>query len=43
MTSSFPANVDGVGQPGFVARYGLYTPEQTAAAIMAQVPKNQPE
>ena len=32
MTSSFPANVDGVGQPGFVARYGLYTPEQTAAA-----------
>jgi glutamine synthetase len=32
VTSSFPANVDGVGQPGFVARYGLYTPEQTAAA-----------
>ncbi len=32
MTSSFPANVDGVGQPGFVARYGLYTPEQAAAA-----------
>jgi glutamine synthetase len=32
VTSSFPANVDGVGQPGFVARYGLYTPEQAAAA-----------
>jgi glutamine synthetase len=32
VTSSFPANVDGVGQPGFVARYGLHTPEQTAAA-----------
>ncbi len=32
MTSSFPANVDGVGQPGFVARYGLYTAEQAAAA-----------
>ncbi|MGN6681113.1 MAG: hypothetical protein ACTHKL_25395, partial [Streptosporangiaceae bacterium] len=32
MTSSFPANVDGVGQPGFVARYGLHTPEQAAAA-----------
>ncbi len=32
MTSSIPANVDGVGQPGFVARYGLYTEEQTAAA-----------
>jgi glutamine synthetase len=32
VTSSFPANVDGVGQPGFVARYGLFTPEQTAAA-----------
>ena len=32
MTSSFPADVDGVGQPGFVARYGLYTVEQAAAA-----------
>lgn len=32
MTRSFPADVDGVGQPGFVARYGLYTAEQTAAA-----------
>ena len=32
MTSSFPANVDGVGQPGFVARYGLYNAEQAAAA-----------
>jgi glutamine synthetase len=32
VTSSFPANVDGVGQPGFVARYGLHTPEQAAAA-----------
>ena len=32
MTSSFPANVDGVGQPGFVARYGLYSQEQAAAA-----------
>ena len=32
MTSSFPADVDGVGQPGFVARYGLYTAEQAAAA-----------
>src|SRR5579859_6880483 len=32
MTSSFPASVDGVGQPGFVARYGLYTAEQAAAA-----------
>ena len=32
MTSSFPANVDGVGQPGFIARYGLYTAEQAAAA-----------
>jgi glutamine synthetase len=32
LTSSFPADVDGVGQPGFVARYGLYTPEQAAAA-----------
>jgi glutamine synthetase len=25
-------DVSGVGQPGFVARYGLYTPEQAAAA-----------
>ncbi len=32
MTSHPAANVDGVGQPGFVARYGLYTPEQAAAA-----------
>ncbi len=32
MTSSFPADVDGVGQPGFVARYGLHTAEQAAAA-----------
>jgi glutamine synthetase len=32
VTSSFPADVDGVGQPGFVARYGLHTAEQTAAA-----------
>jgi len=32
VTSSFPADVDGVGQPGFVARYGLYTAEQAAAA-----------
>ncbi len=32
MTSSHPAHVDGVGQPGFVARYGLYTAEQAAAA-----------
>ena len=30
--TSYPANVDGVGQPGFVARYGLYTAEQAAAA-----------
>ncbi len=32
MTSSFPTDVDGVGQPGFVARYGLYSAEQAAAA-----------
>jgi len=32
VTSSHPAHVDGVGQPGFVARYGLYTAEQAAAA-----------
>ena len=32
MTSHPAANVDGVGQPGFIARYGLYTPEQAAAA-----------
>jgi glutamine synthetase len=32
VTSHPAANVDGVGQPGFVARYGLYSPEQTAAA-----------
>jgi glutamine synthetase len=32
VTSSVPANVDGVGQPGFVARYGLYTADQAAAA-----------
>jgi glutamine synthetase len=32
VTSHPAANVDGVGQPGFVARYGLYTPEQAAAA-----------
>ncbi|HEX9624170.1 MAG TPA: glutamine synthetase family protein [Streptosporangiaceae bacterium] len=32
MTSSFPANVDGVGQSGFVARFGLHSPEQAAAA-----------
>src|SRR5260370_33784012 len=32
VTRSFPAGVDGVGQPGFVARYGLYTAEQAAAA-----------
>jgi len=32
VTSSFPADVDGVGQPGFVARYGLHTAEQAAAA-----------
>ena len=36
MTSSIPAGgpgyVDGVGQPGFVARHGLYTAEQEASA-----------
>jgi len=32
VTSHPAANVDGVGQPGFIARYGLYTPEQAAAA-----------
>ena len=36
MTSNSPAasqpDVHGVGQPGFVARNGLYTPEQVAAA-----------
>jgi glutamine synthetase len=32
VTSSPPADVDGVGQPGFVARYGLHTAEQAAAA-----------
>ena len=32
MTSSYPAGVDGVGQPGFIARHGLYTAEQAAAA-----------
>ena len=32
MTSSIPTDVDGVGQPGFVARHGLYTGEQAAAA-----------
>jgi glutamine synthetase len=32
VTSHQAARVDGVGQPGFVARYGLYTPEQAAAA-----------
>ncbi|HEX5188022.1 MAG TPA: glutamine synthetase family protein [Streptosporangiaceae bacterium] len=32
MTSHQAARVDGVGQPGFVARYGLHTPEQAAAA-----------
>jgi len=32
LTSSFLPPVDGVGQPGFVARYGLYTAEQAAAA-----------
>ena len=31
MTNKFAASVDGVGQPGFVARYGLHTPEQAAA------------
>jgi glutamine synthetase len=32
VTSSFPADVDGVGQPGFVARHGLHTAEQSAVA-----------
>ena len=32
MTSHAAANVDGVGQPGFVSRYGLYTQDQAAAA-----------
>jgi glutamine synthetase len=32
VTSSLPGSVDGVGQPGFVARYGLHTPEQAVAA-----------
>jgi len=32
VTSSYPAGVDGVGQPGFIARHGLYTAEQAAAA-----------
>jgi len=32
VTSSIPTDVDGVGQPGFVARHGLYTGEQAAAA-----------
>jgi glutamine synthetase len=32
VTTPQAANVDGVGQPGFVARYGLYSPEQAAAA-----------
>lgn len=32
MTSSNPAGVDGVGQPGFIARHGLHTAEQAAAA-----------
>ena len=36
MTSNSPAasrlDAHGVGQPGFVARNGLYTPEQAAAA-----------
>jgi glutamine synthetase len=32
VTSSFPASVDGVGQPGFVTRYSLHSPEQAAAA-----------
>jgi glutamine synthetase len=32
VTSSYAAGVDGVGQPGFIARYGLYTAEQAAAA-----------
>jgi len=32
VTSSIPTDVDGVGQPGFVARHGLHTGEQAAAA-----------
>jgi glutamine synthetase len=32
VTSSFPSDVDGVGQPGFVARHGLHTAEQSAVA-----------
>jgi glutamine synthetase len=32
VTSIIPSDVDGVGQPGFVARHGLYSGEQTAAA-----------
>ena len=32
MTSSSPADAQGVGQPGFVAAHGLHTPEQAAAA-----------
>jgi glutamine synthetase len=32
VTSSNPADVHGVGQPGFVARNGLYTADQAAAA-----------
>src|SRR5215468_4404376 len=32
MTSSYGASVDGVGQPGFIARHGLYTAEQESAA-----------
>jgi glutamine synthetase len=32
VTNKFAASVDGVGQPGFVARYGLHTPEQKAAS-----------
>jgi glutamine synthetase len=32
VTSQPAANVDGVGQPGFVTRHGLYSAEQAAAA-----------
>src|SRR5260370_21651143 len=32
VTRSFPAGVDGVGQPVIVSRYSLYTAEQAAAA-----------
>jgi glutamine synthetase len=32
VTSTYPAGVDGVGQPGFIARHGLYTAEQAAAS-----------